>query len=487
MKKIASLLLCMGLCIGLSSCLAAGSAYEEAVTGLREVGYGSYKEEQTYDSGLCTLFSYSVLAPHGPYAHLALVYKAGSPLGEGTVISLPLPTQNAWGASSAPDRLDWDPEGGQFTYSYYFDTPIYAQDFSSIRRAAGTFLYTVNLATGEVTETLIPPTYEDILERHFPEDRYAREQILEAPGTTVLLLRQKIGDGGYSLHLVDKAETSDHRVRDLILPSTVVLDGYPSWFPTDRAPDRLSLSEDGKTLTYVYSFPDQLVSPYDGATLHEAGTYTYTVDIATGELAVDHTETPSPVQNGQFSDVPAGSWFEKGVTTCAEKGVMVGTGGDSFSPERELSQAECLTLAFRLYDLMQGNEHVIEKAPEDWGKLTLALADGTVFEGYGYQGQGENQIFSWWSWRNGYEGVCAQVPGWTYEDLEAGVKAQRKWMDAHEDICGTNAPAALTLNGVTYQGTANCWMPVGPYVFQFEPEYEKTAEVNAILHHEIFI
>ena len=115
MRKIASLLLCMGLCMGLSNCLAAGTAYEEAVAGLREVGYGTYREEQTYDSGLCTLFSYSVLAPHGPYAHLALVYKAGSPLGEGAVVSLPVPDGNFWGASSAPDQLNWDPEGGRLT------------------------------------------------------------------------------------------------------------------------------------------------------------------------------------------------------------------------------------------------------------------------------------------------------------------------------------------------------------------------------------
>lgn len=196
-------------------------------------------------------------------------------------------------------------------------------------------------------------------------------------------------------------------------------------------------------------------------------------------LSIMHTVPPA---EAAFVDVPTQSWFEAGIDTCAEQGVMVGTGGDRFSPEKTLSQAECLTLAFRLYDLMQGNEHVIEKAPEDWGKLTLTLADGTVLEGYGYQGQGETKIFSWWSWKNDYEGACAQVPGY----LEGGARAQQKWMDAHEDICGTNAPATLTLNGVTYQGTANCWMPVGPFVFQFEPEYEKTAEVNAILHHAVF-
>ncbi len=480
MKKIVSLLLCTALCVGLPFCFAAGNAYEESVAGLREVGYGTYKEEQTYDSDLCTLFSYSVLAPHGPYANLALVYKAGSPLGEGTVVSLPIPDGNFWGASSAPETLNWDPEGGQLTYSYYFDDPLHEADISYIRREAGTFLYTVDLTTGEVTEVLTPPTYEDILERHFPESFYAREQVLEAPGTTVLLLRQKAGDGGYSLHLVDRAETSDHRVRDLILPSTVILDAYPAWFPTDRAPDRLSLSEDGNTLTYVYSFPDKLASPYDGAILHEAGTYTYTVDISTGELEVEHTP-PLPAQSGKFSDVPAGSWFETGVDTCAEKGVMVGTGGDAFSPERELSQAECLTLAFRLYALQHGGDETPETAPEDWGQLALTLADGTVFQGYGYQG-GEGDPFGWWSWpKNDVRGGYAMVPG----EYSPDGAEQRAWMDAHPEAVASNAPASLTLNGETYQGTIWCWMPVGSYVLMFQPEEGMSGAVNDRIYHAL--
>ncbi len=481
MKKIVSLLLCTALCVGLPFCFAAGNAYEESVAGLREVGYGTYKEEQTYDSDLCTLFSYSVLAPHGPYANLALVYKAGSPLGEGTVVSLPIPDGNFWGASSAPETLNWDPEGGQLTYSYYFDDPLHGADISYIRREAGTFLYTVDLHTGEVTEVLTPPTYEDILERHFPESFYAREQVLEAPGTTVLLLRQKAGDGGYSLHLVDRAETSDHRVRDLILPSTVILDAYPAWFPTDRAPDRLFLSEDGKTLTYVYSFSDKLASPYDGAILHEAGTYTYTVDISTGELEVEHTQAPLPAQSGKFSDVPAGSWFETGVTTCVEKGVMVGTGGDAFSPERELSQAECLTLAFRLYTLQHGGDETLETAPEDWGQLALTLADGTVFQGYGYQG-GEGDPFGWWSWpKNDVRGGYARVPG----EYSPDGAEQRAWMDAHPEAVASNAPASLTLNGETYQGTIWCWMPVGSYVLMFQPEEGMSGAVNDRIYHAL--
>jgi len=45
----------------------------------------------------------------------------------------------------------------------------------------------------------------------------------------------------------------------------------------------LEVSEDGSTLTYTYSFDEALED------FHEAGTYSYTVDIATGELSVAHT------------------------------------------------------------------------------------------------------------------------------------------------------------------------------------------------------
>lgn len=164
---------------------------------------------------------------------------------------------------------------------------------------------------------------------------------------------------------------------------------------------------------------------------------------------------------------------------------MIGTGEDTFSPEATLTGAECLTLALRLYDLLRGGDSAFETAPEDWGRLTLTLADGTVFEGYGYDSD-VGDAFSWWSWRTASEGVCVWVPGWSNEDMTAGIDAQREWMDAHPDICGSDAPATITLNGVTYQGTALCWMPVGPYVFMFLPEPDQAEEVNSLLHHAIY-
>lgn len=197
---------------------------------------------------------------------------------------------------------------------------------------------------------------------------------------------------------------------------------------------------------------------------------------------------PALAAEGRFADVEAGSWYGSAVELCAEKGIMVGTGTDTFSPEATLTDAECGVLALRLHDLLHGGDGSLEKAPEDQdGKMTLTLADGTTFEGYGYYGEEGSRVFSWWEWRNGVMGVCAQVPGWSYEeDISVNVQNQHAWMDAHPDICATEAPATLALNGVTYQGTAQCWMPVGPYVFMFKPRIEEAAEVNRIIKRAVY-
>ena len=52
-----------------------------------------------------------------------------------------------------------------------------------------------------------------------------------------------------------------------------------------------------------------------------------------------------------FADVAADSWYAPYVEYCAQDGIMIGTGDNQFSPERVLTEGECLTLAQRLYAL----------------------------------------------------------------------------------------------------------------------------------------
>ena len=216
----------------------------------------------------------------------------------------------------------------------------------------------------------------------------------------------------------------------------------------------------------------------------ENDTYYATVDGT--EHAFVRTDWDAPTPEAGFSDVPADSWFAQGVATCAEKGIMVGVGDGLFAPDKELSQAECLTLAFRIYDLTRGDTNVVEIAPADWGQMTFTLADGTVFEGYGSWNGSEDALFRFLWLRNGNRGAYVRVPGWDDENLDH--TAQQAWMDAHPQVSDSavDAPATMTLNGVTYQGTSYCWLPVGPYVLQFLPQLDERDQVNDILHHAVF-
>ena len=169
----------------------------------------------------------------------------------------------------------------------------------------------------------------------------------------------------------------------------------------------------------------------------------------------------------EFSDVPAGSWFERGVKTCAEKGVMIGTGEALFSPDQQLSKAQCLTLALRLYDLCQGSTGALKKAPEDLGEMVLTLADGTQITGY----QGDNDPFWCWS----YHGALSkhiQPPGVTLEEQEA-------WCRAHE------GPAALAAAGQVWQGqTALYYTPAGhgrEVVLDFTPAPEDREAMGQVI------
>ncbi len=264
---------------------------------------------------------------------------------------------------------------------------------------------------------------------------------------------------------------------DVVIPDSVTRIG-------DAAFWKCTALTDVSVPASVAEIGDHAFQDCPGLTLHgAAGSPAEAYATENGILFAATSKTP------RFTDVEAESWYEAAVELCAAKGIMIGTSVTTFSPEATLTEAECSVLALRLHDLLHGGDGVFDPAPEDWGgkKMTLTLADGTTFEGYGPQGDGE-RVFSWWEWRNGVMGVCAQVPGWSYEqDISANIQGQRAWMDAHPDICGfDDASATLTLNGVTYQGTAQCWMPVGPYVFMFKPEIEEAEEVNRIIKNAVY-
>lgn len=221
-------------------------------------------------------------------------------------------------------------------------------------------------------------------------ENYTVEQALEAPNADVVLLRRH-GVHGFLDQTVRDYELWlcwEDDYKKLILPSTVEVEGQMSlMYPTDRAPDSLTLSEDGSTLTYVYSFEDALYNAH-GQPLHEAGSYTYTVDLATGELDVTHEAGDASLSSSlgaegtTFVDVSPEDWFAPYVDVCVEAGLMKGTGEGKFSPSQVLSGYECAVLALRLHNLGRGGDGTFEKAPWDWGYVFMTFPDGTMKEGY---------------------------------------------------------------------------------------------------------
>lgn len=289
------------------------------------------------------------------------------------------------------------------------------------------------------------------------ENTYTVEQRLETDLCSVILEWKPIGGEDYTRDYRLRLVYPEGESKQLLLPSTTISRDNLSFAPTDRSPDLLTLSDDGCTLTYLYRFEDKLVSPYYGTTLHEAGIYTYTVELASGELGVIYTEPfVPPTGDAVFDDVPAGSWYAKGVRTCAEKGIMVGTGEGIFSPNAVLTDAECLTLALRLYDMQRGGSGQLLKAPEDWGKITLTIEGGEQVSGYPgrfYEG--------WYRFSTSTAGRPNPKLALSLESDE-----ERVWAEAQ-----SGKAATITAGGVSTPGTVELsWTPNFSSALYFQPD-----------------
>ena len=217
-------------------------------------------------------------------------------------------------------------------------------------------------------------------------------------------------------------------------------------------------------LTYVYSFPEALFND-QGQLLHEAGSYTYTVKLPSGELSVEHV--PSSPAEPTFSDVPADSWFARGVATCAREGIMMGTGEDTFSPEATLTYPECVMLAYRLYDKARGGDGSLSKAPEDWSYMTIDTDDGRLH----HQGfAGDSNVWGYTSLTSG-EGTYIYIKPKDMEMLNL----------FHNYYLGppyVDNGATVTLEGTTYHGTVSMTRQIAyqTYYFTFHPDDPKVTD-----------
>lgn len=240
-----------------------------------------YQEKQRWESDYGTVvLGYVAASPMSTGYTLQLVTKPAAAVGEGLVIGLPLDNK------AAPTEPVLSDDGRTFTYKAGI-LGLRTVDLSTVRPPE-------QPATGAGTGQDAYEAAVDALTQGSESMPVAVLDRLESDLCTVLSLRT---DGlprgsAYSLRLVYKAGSAKGAGETVELPLTVC-DGMGI---VAQAED-LSLSADGKTLTYTCTVPKTVLSdPGDPASevISAAGTYTYTVDLTTGEAAESFQAAPEP-------------------------------------------------------------------------------------------------------------------------------------------------------------------------------------------------
>ncbi|MFD0677006.1 MULTISPECIES: S-layer homology domain-containing protein [unclassified Paenibacillus] len=96
-------------------------------------------------------------------------------------------------------------------------------------------------------------------------------------------------------------------------------------------------------------------------------------------------EVPGTSDSKKFTDVRENDWFYNGIKFMSEKGLMVGTSENSFSPTQNITRAMLVTILYRL----EGNPSALESSFTDvktdtWYSGAVAWASSnTVISGYG--------------------------------------------------------------------------------------------------------
>ena len=375
-KRLCSVVLALALCLALP-CPALGveeaswGSYEEAVAELRDGPHYNKSSERTYETDDCTIFIYDnggVMRP--PHNRIAIIYKAGSQPGEGAHIYSECPY--ALMLYRGPDRLALSEDKRTLTYAFVLENDVEAASLK-----AGIYTYTVDLPTGTTTSTYAPISCEGLADVLAQGADHTLEKRLDGPlGSAILRWSNCVSPDeqgnalrDYELYLVSK--DGDPLSQRLILPSTV--NTNTAYSPTHIPPDSMSFSEDGKTLTYVYTFDSALLR--GDTLLHDAGTYTYRVDTATGELKVEFEKSVG-AEGTTFVDVAPVDWFASYVNVCVEAGLMNGVGGGRFDPQGTVTLAQAATLAARIHHIKNGGDGVLPQAPEDYGTVTLEFENG---------------------------------------------------------------------------------------------------------------
>ena len=136
--------------------LAAGRIAYQSPSYQEVVGrYGSEEAPvvQRLESDLCTVLLYIGGGPRPGGHYLVAIYKPGAPQGEGALASLPL-MEEFWSKNGKPDKLWLSEDGKNLHYTQSFEERALFDEggeFERVLHEAGSYLYSVNLDTWEVT------------------------------------------------------------------------------------------------------------------------------------------------------------------------------------------------------------------------------------------------------------------------------------------------------------------------------------------------
>lgn len=75
--------------------------------------------------------------------------------------------------------------------------------------------------------------------------------------------------------------------------------------------------------------------------------------------SMDNFKARYTYQSGQFTDVPAGAWYETALKDCYETGLMNGKTASTFDPKGNLTIAQAMVMSARLYDIWWGGTGVL--------------------------------------------------------------------------------------------------------------------------------
>ena len=98
---------------------------------------------------------------------------------------------------------------------------------------------------------------------------------------------------------------------------------------------------------------------------------------------IDNFNRVKTYASGQFSDVPTSAWFADNVVTAYELGLMKGSSNTFFNASGNVSIAEAITMASRIYSIyMTGTENFEQSVPWYKNYVEYALKNSIIENGY---------------------------------------------------------------------------------------------------------